>query len=190
MSNINGKFDPKNAHLLAIGEEDAPDFEGKWIWKLKILPEIQISLWKCLHHSLPVKGILRDRGIEGLGGCDSCPEDRESILHMLRECPIAQRFWCLAGCPLELFYSFSLDLDRWLLINANCFRLTVDKDYEWKNFFLFGIWNLWIQRNQKAFKAKPCNPDLLRFVEMQVCEFIYCVANSLEKNDMVSKEVK
>ena len=59
-----------------------------------------------------------------------------------------------------------------------------------KTFFLFGIRNLWIQRNQKAFKAKPCNPDLLRFVEMQVCEFIYCVANSLEKNDMVSKEVK
>ena len=25
---------------------------------------------------------------------------------------------------------------------------------------------------------------------MQVREFIYCVANSLEKNDMVSKEVK
>ena len=66
----------------------------------------------------------------------------------------------------------------------------MDKDYEWNYLFLFGIWNLWIQRNQKAFKAKPCDPNLLRLVEMQVREFIYCVANSLEKNDMVSKEVK
>ena len=66
----------------------------------------------------------------------------------------------------------------------------MDKDYEWNFLFLFGIWNLWIQRNQKAFKAKPCDPNLLRLVEMQVREFIYCVANSLEKNDMVSKEVK
>ena len=82
----------KNAYLLVIGEEDATDFEGKWIWKLKILPKIQIFLWKCLHHTLPVKGILSDRGIEGLGGCDSCPEVRESILHVLRECPVAQRF--------------------------------------------------------------------------------------------------
>ena len=92
VSNISGNFDQKNAYLLAIGEEDAPDFEGKWIWKLKILPKIQIFLWKCLHHTLPVKGILSDRGIEGLGGCDSCPEVRESILHVLRECPVAQRF--------------------------------------------------------------------------------------------------
>lgn len=111
VSNLNGNFDPRNAYLLAVGEKGTPDFEGKWIWKLKTLPKIQVLLWKCLHQSLPVKSVLSDRGIDGLGGCDSCLEVRESILHVLKECPIAQRFWSLAGCPLELRHSFPLELD-------------------------------------------------------------------------------
>lgn len=110
-SNIIGNFDPKYAYLLAVGDEGSPNFKGKWIWKLCTLPKVQMFLWKCLHHSLPVKNVLSDRGITELRGCDSCLEDRESILHVLRECPIAQNFWRMAGYPPELRDSFSLELD-------------------------------------------------------------------------------
>jgi len=77
---------------LVVDEEGTLHFKGKWIWKLITLPKIQMFLWKCLHQSLPVKSVLSDRGINGLGGYDSCPDDRESTLHVLRECPIAQSF--------------------------------------------------------------------------------------------------
>ncbi|KAL0011948.1 hypothetical protein SO802_007056 [Lithocarpus litseifolius] len=129
-SNLNGGFDPKNAYLLAVGDEGSPEFKGKWIWKLKTLPKIQMFLWKCLHQSLSVKSVLSDRGIFELGGCDSCSEDRGSILHVLRECPIAQNFWSLAGCPPELRAFFSLELDRWLHLNAKSSSSAVDKDYD------------------------------------------------------------
>ena len=52
-SSINGEFESRNAYLLAVGEDlSANDFHGKWVWKIKTLPKIQILLWKCLHNSL------------------------------------------------------------------------------------------------------------------------------------------
>ena len=81
-----------------------------------------------------------------------------------------------------------MDFDCWLLLNDNSSSPTVDKD--WNQFFLLGIWNLWIQKNHKAFKNRACNPNLVKNVEMQVREFIYCVANQSEKKDLGLKEVK
>ena len=104
---INGEFDSRNAYLLAIGEDlSATDFLGKWVWKVKTLPKIQVFLWKCLHNSLPVKSILIHRGIKGLGGCAFCLDNEESILHVLRERPVAQEFWHLARCPPQVQSSF------------------------------------------------------------------------------------
>ena len=115
ISSPSGGFDPKNAYLIAVGEDFLePDFNGKWLWKLKTLPKIQIFLWKCLHHSLPVKSILAQRGIEGLGGCAFCPATKETTIHILRDCPIAKRFWRKSECPLPLEPSFSEYLDTWL----------------------------------------------------------------------------
>ena len=97
---INGEFESRNAYLLAVGEDlSANDFHGKWAWKIKTLPKIQIFLWKCLYNSLPIKSILTHRGIERLGGCAFVTGNEENILHVLRECPIAQEFWRLVGCP-------------------------------------------------------------------------------------------
>lgn len=53
ISNLSGNFDPKNSYLLVVGEEGAPDFKGKWIWKLKILPKI-----KCFYGSVCTKVTL------------------------------------------------------------------------------------------------------------------------------------
>lgn len=47
-----GDFDLKSAYMLATDSmRDAP-FKGKWIWKLKTMPRIQVFVWKCLHHSI------------------------------------------------------------------------------------------------------------------------------------------
>ena len=178
ISSINGEFDSRNAYLLAIGEDlSANDFHGKWVWKIKTLPKIQVFLWKFLHNSLPVKSILAHRGIEGLGGCAFCTDNEENILHVLRECPIVQEFWCLARCPPQAQPSFTGDLADWLHINAYCPHQATHKDYSWKCFFLFGIWNLWLQRNRKAFKQQEASPNLVWAVEIQVREFFYCMAN-------------
>ena len=166
------------------------DFNGKWLWKLKTLPRIHIFLWKCLHDRLPVKSTLTQRGIEGLDGCAFCPATKETTIHVLRDCPIATMFWRMSGCPLPFETLFSEDLDTWLCLNAKSNLITVGKDYPWSSFFLFGIWQLWLQRNNKAFKQQNANPNLLKFVEMQVREFMYCVVDPGKEKGTIEKEAR
>lgn len=73
-----------------------------------------------------MKSVLSGKGITELEGCDLCPEDRESILHVLRECPIAQNFWRMASAPLSLGTPFGL----LLLLNAKITCHALDKDYD------------------------------------------------------------
>lgn len=191
ISSLSGSFDPKNAYLIAVGDDPmVPDFRGRWLWKLNTLPKIHIFLWKCLHHSLPVKSILTQRGIEGLGGCAICPAAEETIIHVLRDCPIASRFWRMSGCLSPLEKSFSVDLESWLCLNAKSNLVTRGKEYPWSSFFLFGIWRLWIQRNNKAFKQQAVNPTLLQYVEMQVREFMNCVSDPEKEKGTFEKEVR
>lgn len=87
ISSSNGDFDSKNAYLLAIGENPkCLNFHGKWLWKLNMPPKIQVFLWQCLHNSFLVKSILSQRGIDGLGGYEACPNACEDILYVLRDC--------------------------------------------------------------------------------------------------------
>ena len=142
ISSLNGEFNPRNAYLLAIDENlEAPDFHGKWIWKLQTLPKIKMFLWKCSHMSLPVKAILTHRGIGGLGGCDSCTELEESITHVLRDCSIAKNFWEHSSYPDSLKQSFSDDLESWIKKNALGSTMALGKDYDLCNFSMLGMWN-------------------------------------------------
>jgi hypothetical protein len=118
-SNVNGVFDTKDAYLLASGGNLASHcFNGKWIWKLKTLPKIQLLLWKCFHHSLPVKESLLKRGIILDPMCDICHADNESLIYVLRDCSMARNFWIEAGnsqLNSDFFDSNCLD---WIKSNA------------------------------------------------------------------------
>ena len=63
----------------------------------------------------------------------------------------------------------------WIKKNALDSSKGLDKDYDGCHFFLLGLWNLWLQRNRKAFKQQPSNPNLVQVVEMQSRELLYCV---------------
>ena len=163
--------------MLATGlNPNDPKFLGNWIWKLKILPKIQLFIWKCLLKSIPTKTVLALRGFIGDTSCDWCHEDQETIIHIIRDCPVASRFWVEADCPSHLRYSFDLDISDWLKLNA-CFSSKVPgKEQQWATFFLFGIWNLWLFRNKRLF-ARPLSYNLRKAVENQVAEYFYCVLN-------------
>ena len=167
ISSLNGEFNSRNAYLLAIDENlETPNFHGQWIWKLQTLPKIKMFLWKCLHMNLPVKAILTHHGIGGLGGCDNCIELEEIIIHDLRDCPTTKIFWEQASYPVSLKQSFSDDLVVWIKKNALDSSKVDGKDYDRCIFFLLGLWNLWLQRNRKAFKQQSPNPNLVQVVEM------------------------
>ena len=169
-STTDGNFNSKDAYLLALGSNsENPVFSHHWIWKLNILPRIQIMLWKCAHLSLPVRNVLLRRKIIMDPLCEICKESDETILHVFRDCHVAHNFWLDAGLsPSNSFFLGSNCMD-WLNANACNKSKVFGKLFTWNIFFLFSIWNLWIQRNKVIFQHTNPNPRLASFVEKQFC---------------------
>ena len=89
-SSPSGAFEAKNAYLIAKGDSTHQShFAGSWIWKLDSLPKIQHFLWKCHWQSIPIKEVLAGRGYIGDVTCQLCNGKRETIIHLLRDCPYA-----------------------------------------------------------------------------------------------------
>lgn len=85
-ANSHGNFDLKSVYNLATTRSVNHDFEGHWIWKVKILPKIQFFVRKCFHNNIGVKDCLVSRGISSDPSCPRCRDDPETIIHLLRDC--------------------------------------------------------------------------------------------------------
>ena len=190
-SSTNGDFDSKDAYLLALGNNNSNlGFVDQWIWNLNIPPKIQYFLWKCAHHSLPVKTTLVRRRIIEAPICDICLNSDETILHVLRDCRVAHQFWLDSGlAPSNPFFLGDIDMD-WLRSNACNTSKIPGKCFTWNYFFLFGIWQLWIQRNKSIFQVSNPTPLLFSVVENLVLEFFYCVLQPPVCRSKVVKHVR
>ena len=62
-------------------------------------------------HSIPTKDILEERGFMGEVQCN---DSRESILHVLRDCPYAKCFWNKTQACMFMHDFYSLDLCWWM----------------------------------------------------------------------------
>uniref|UniRef100_A0A2N9HAG3 Uncharacterized protein n=1 Tax=Fagus sylvatica TaxID=28930 RepID=A0A2N9HAG3_FAGSY len=145
-------------------------------------------LWKCFHRSLPVKDVLFCRNIVESPVCDICQEESETILHVLRDCSISRRFWIETGISSRSSLFFDSECLDWLKTNACNHTKLTDKPFTWSNFFLFGIWHLWFQRNKCIFQHINPNPTLHCFVEKMVIEFSYCVLGGFV--DRISRHIQ
>jgi len=105
-----GVFDPKSAYLLATDAIGDAPFNGQWIWKLKTLPRIQMFVWKCMHPSLGVNQCLVARGLPMDACYPRCHREVESILHLLRDCPLSINMWHHLGRQVNSSNFFSLNL--------------------------------------------------------------------------------
>lgn len=85
-----GGFDLRSAYNLAIGLEEVQQFGGQRIWKIKILPRIQLFVWKCYHNSIVVKLCLAQKGMSLDATCLLCQQAAESIIHALYDCPMVR----------------------------------------------------------------------------------------------------
>lgn len=69
----NGEFNLSSAYNLANKLPDPSiTFNGKWIWKMKVLPKIQSFIWMCYHNSIATRDCLAKRGIQVSSTCPRC----------------------------------------------------------------------------------------------------------------------
>jgi len=70
---LDGEFNMASAYLLAIAELPKPlPFTDCWIWRLDTLPKIKRFFWLCNHGSVPVRQVIKARGINCNGICPLC----------------------------------------------------------------------------------------------------------------------
>ena len=142
-----GDFDLKSAYLHATNTMGDAPFKGQWIWKLKILPRIQMFVWKCMHLSLGVNQCLLDRGLLVEACCPWCHCEVESIMHLLCDCPFSITVWNQLGGRVNSSNFFSLNLQEWLFSNATSKLHHNSGPLPWNLVFLFSLWLLWKDRN-------------------------------------------
>lgn len=83
-------------------------------------------------------------------------------------------------------HSLGMEVTEWIKVNACCTVLAKGKNYPWAQYFLFGIWHLWIRRNKRLFQPTHISPDLCNIVESQVYEYWNCVLDHAKPRKGVS----
>lgn len=69
------------------------------IWKLEASPKIHHFLWKCLANCLTVAGNLAHRHLSREAYCARCNQSKESVNHLLFQCPYARLIWAISPIP-------------------------------------------------------------------------------------------
>lgn len=166
----NGNFNLNSAYILANGEA-TQFFNGKWIWKLKVLPRIQSFIWMCFHNIIATRERLTSRGLHVDIVCPICNLHPETILHLLRDCHVAANCWQSLGMGGLSADFYSLDLCSWL--ENNCKTTTTSKHLQisWSVIFAIGIWTLWNHRNRVVFKNMPASQAIHKDVIQRAVEY-------------------
>ena len=169
-----GGFDLRSAYNFAIGLEEVHHFRGQWIWKAKILLLIQMFVWKCYHNSIGVKYFLARRGMSLNTACPLCHQATKSIIHALRDCPMARPIWTQLGKKAFDCAFYSGDFESWLATNGRTITSISLNQPPWMYVFLFAIWYIWLRRNAAVFKNGPSHGNLAADIVSKSLEYVHC----------------
>jgi ribonuclease HI len=157
--------------------------------KLGLVLELCFFFWQCYHLSVPVREILASCGINIPTSCPKCLASNESLIHMLRDCPDSIVFWNSFRFPSSGNHFYSASLFDW--IHSNCIATsTHDLNIPWQTLFSFGIWSLWLRRNQFVFKPDSHFLDPVVNAISYASEFFYLIGSYSKVKNMISTPIK
>ena len=108
---------------------------------------------------------------------------------MLRDCPDSITFWNSFRFPYFGFQFYSASLLDWIHINYTA-SFTHDHNIPWQTLFTFGIWSLWLRKNQFVFKPDSCFLDPMRNTISYVSEYFYLIGNCSKEKTRISIPIK
>lgn len=134
----------------------------KIIWSYKSIPKIDMFTWTMAHKSILTSENLRRRGWQGPSRCPLCMTKEETTDHLLLTCPYAKEVWDivvkLGPDKFTLPFTASDLLSNW--VNRSPFSMR-QKDLlktSWMWLPKFVMWKIWMERNNRLFNEKNCNP--------------------------------
>lgn len=163
-----GLFSVKSAYHLSLKLKEnwvEPDQTRKrmWnkLWNAQTTQRAKMFVWRACNRAIPVKMAFRRRGFHVEDSCSLCRTEEESVLHVLRDCPMAFKVWNLLPFGRLLFGPSLADPCSWILYVA----WMLDDDEDW-NFFIFCLWEIWNQRNSLIRGEKEATP-------VEIIDFVY-----------------
>uniref|UniRef100_A0A803NWY3 RNase H type-1 domain-containing protein n=1 Tax=Cannabis sativa TaxID=3483 RepID=A0A803NWY3_CANSA len=151
----NGIYTVKSGYRVAAtneleAEASTDKHTRNWwnkIWKLEVPPKVRNFIWRVCNGWIPVKTVLRYRGMKIDSKCCWCGAEDETIEHSLWFCPSIKWFW--------------KELQVWKVIKR-CKGTPLDmllqtyQQVTYPNFILFIIftWLIWNRRNKKRLNLK------------------------------------
>lgn len=129
------------------------------IWKRKgVLPRLRIFLWKVIQRALPLREILRARTSKGEAGCDNCGYGKETMFHMLFECPFARACWLSSPLAIRSL-QLPTEMEECLYGLA---QITTDSQWVIATNVM---WAIWRSRNDRRYRgAKPEIENFKRYL--------------------------
>ena len=135
-------------------------YSEEWVWNISAIPKIKCFLWQCSHHSIPVRVILAERGMNITPLCPVCNAAPEKIIHALKDCPKAQLFWNSFSPPCSAASFSGTHLMVWLRINCKSMRQWRGSKLDWSIIFPIAVWILCLNQNNIVFGKSSTQKDL------------------------------
>jgi ribonuclease HI len=157
--NSNGKFTVSSAYELMCmeGEEDDSQREV-WInvWKLEVHERVRCFIWVARHGRILTNKLKHNMRL-GEPFCSHCTLQVESILHVLRDCPLARVVW-IHLVPMNLRQNFfDMELKQWF--DTNCSNEMEDSNnIRWNAIWAMACHNLWQWRNKEHHDDNVVRP--------------------------------
>lgn len=63
------------------------------VWRLNIPHKMRVFLWRFCRNVLPVRNLLRYRGVQAPVACSMCVGDIEHMNHLFLDCNYAKECW-------------------------------------------------------------------------------------------------
>lgn len=124
----------------------------KRLWTLNVPHKIKIFLWRFCKNTIPVRILLRHRGVAVTIMCPMCNVDVEHMVHVFSDCCFAKQCWQEAGIINDMTHNeYASD---WL--NS---KLALDNQENLTKIAMV-LWGIWFARNKKVWEEKLLTPKL------------------------------
>ncbi|KAL8135927.1 hypothetical protein AgCh_010516 [Apium graveolens] len=127
----------------------------KRLWKLPIPHKMRYFLWRVYRNNIPVRNLLRSRGVQTTILYPMCNVDIEHVRHLFLECQYVKTCW---GCLESTFDVSGVEvLSTWVLERMG------SESEERLMKLVKAMWGIWWARNRRVWENKVVPP--LRAIE-------------------------
>jgi hypothetical protein len=138
-----------------------------WLWDCAL--KIKLFVWLSVENKILTWNNLQRKGWTGPSYCHLCKSNRESVKHLLVNCPFTIEVWVRIKKALNLS-------SGWKGLSVNeCFENWNNQNYLYPTLPAFISWYVWLERNKAIFDSG--NPS----IQKVVCQTLGVVGSSTKK---------